>query len=232
MAVGPAAGLVLGAVDSVVNHVPVVLGEVGTARAERGGWSQAAEFASLVLDAGWAWAATAVLAGWLVSRPDGIGRRERPAREIGPGNSPPAKTAVGTDPPAHSILRAAAAGGLALVFATSAYYGVDLLFDGGVWWGPTTRFWLIGGVLFGAPLGAAGVLIRRPGPVGVIAGLLVPGGAALQMVLLPPPAESRMAEPVRLTIWIAAAVFVVARFVRRDEPTAVRTARGPSADGQ
>jgi hypothetical protein len=44
--VGPAAGMSSGLVDSVVNHVPMVLGEFGTARAERGGWSQAAEFAS------------------------------------------------------------------------------------------------------------------------------------------------------------------------------------------
>ena len=34
----------LGVADSAVNHVPVTLGEVGTARAERGSWSQAAEF--------------------------------------------------------------------------------------------------------------------------------------------------------------------------------------------
>jgi hypothetical protein len=52
--IGPAAGVLLGVVDSVVHHVPVMLGEVGTARAERGSWSQAAEFASLILDAGWA----------------------------------------------------------------------------------------------------------------------------------------------------------------------------------
>jgi hypothetical protein len=55
--------MALGFVDSVVNHVPMLLGEVGTARAERGGWSQVAEFSSLILDAGWAWAAAAVLVG-------------------------------------------------------------------------------------------------------------------------------------------------------------------------
>jgi len=104
---GPAVGVALGAVDSIVNHVPVLLGEVATARAERGGWSQAAEFASLILDAGWAWAATAVLVGWLVSRD---------AR------------------PAAGMLRGALAGGFTLVFATSAYYGVDVVFDGGAWW--------------------------------------------------------------------------------------------------
>jgi hypothetical protein len=66
--VGPVVGMLLGVVDSVVNHVPAMLGEVGTARAERGGWSQAAVSASLIMDAGWAWAATAVQAGWWVSR--------------------------------------------------------------------------------------------------------------------------------------------------------------------
>ena len=49
--IGLIAGVLVGIVDSVVNHVPVVLGEVGIARAERGGCSQAAEFASLILDA-------------------------------------------------------------------------------------------------------------------------------------------------------------------------------------
>jgi hypothetical protein len=185
--------MVLGVVDSVVNHVPVVLGEGGTARAERGGWSQAAEFGSLILDAGWAWAAAAVLAGWLVSR------HVRPV---------------------FGMLRSALAGGLTLVCATSAYYGADLLFDGGAWWGTTTRYWLIGSVLLGPPLGVAGALIRRPGPTGVVAAFVVPVGAALQMVLLPPPPESRMADPVRLSIWVVAAVtaVLVVRGIRRGGP--------------
>jgi hypothetical protein len=185
--VGATAGTVLGAVDSIVNHVPAMLGEIGTARAERGGWSQAAEFASLILDAGWAWAATAVLVGRLVSRP---GR------------------------PVPDLLRSALAGGLALVCATAAYYAVDLLFDGDVWWSGTTRYWLIGSVLLGPPLGAAGALTRSPGPAGIVAALVVPVGAALQMVILPPPAESRMAVPVQVVVWFAAAlavVFVVGR---------------------
>ena len=179
LVIGVTAGTALGVVDSVVNHVPVVLGEVGTARAERSGWSQCAEFANLIFDAGWAWAAVAVLAGWLASRHAGE---------------------------ASGSARAALAGGLALVCATTAYYGVDLLFDGGSWWGWVTRYWLIGSVLLGPPLGAVGALIRRPGPVGTLAALVVPVGAALQMALFPPPPDSRMALPVRLSIWIAAAV--------------------------
>jgi hypothetical protein len=169
-------GLVLGAVDSVVNHVPVMLGEVGTARADRSGWSQVAEFASLFLDVGWLWAATAVLVGWLVSRPG------RPA-----------------------LLRGSLGGALVLLCATAAYYATDLLFDGGVWWDTATRFWLIGSVLLGLPLGAAGALIRRPGAAGTTAALVVPAGAALQMVLIPPPQDSLMAVPVQVTVWLAAA---------------------------
>ncbi len=179
---GPLMGLALGAIDSIVNHVPVWLGEVGTARAERGGWSQAAEFASLILDAGWAWAAVAVLAGWL------SGRDSRPAT---------------------GMLRGAVAGGLALVFATAAYYGADAVIDGDVWWGMATQYWLIGSVLLGPALGAAGALTRPPCLAGILAALLVPAGAALQMVILPPPTESLMAQPVRLTVWISAVVSTV-----------------------
>ncbi|WP_229397778.1 hypothetical protein [Micromonospora okii] len=178
MAVGAGAGMVLGAVDSVVNHVPVWLGEVGTARAERGGWSQLAEFASLVLDAGWAWAATAVLVGWLVSR------HPRPAARM---------------------LRGAVGGCLALLTATTAYYGVDAIFDGSAWWYEAVRYWLVGSVLLGPALGMVGALIRHPGPAGTIAALVAPVGAALQMAVLPPPPESLMAQPVRLTVWVAAA---------------------------
>ena len=122
--------------------------------------------------------AVAVLSGWLVSRY------------------------------AQGPARAALANGLALVCATTAYYGVDLLFDRGSWWGWVTRYWLIGSVLLGPPLGAAGAVLRRRGPVGMLAALLVPVGAAMQMLLYPPPPESLMALSVRLTVWIAAAVAV------------------------
>ncbi|WP_203791593.1 DUF6518 family protein [Paractinoplanes rishiriensis] len=177
-----------------------MLGEIGTASAERGGWSQAAEFAGLILDAGWAWAATAVLAGWWVSRH---------AR------------------PAAGMLHGALAGGLALGFATTAYYGAELLFNGSAWWGVETRFWLIASVLLGPPLGVAGAAIRLPGPAGVVAALVVPAGGALQMAVLPPPAASLMAEPVRWSTWIvavAAAGFVARGFLGRD---AVASPAGP-----
>ncbi|MGK5682883.1 DUF6518 family protein [Actinoplanes sp. URMC 104] len=175
------AGMLVGSVDSVVNHVPVFLGEVSDARAERGSWSQVAEFASLILDAGWAWAALAVLTGWLASR---------------------------NVRPVAGSARAAVAGGLSLMCATAAYYGTDLLFDGGTWWGWVTRYWLIGSVVLGPPLGVAGALIRRGGAVGAVAACVVPVGAALQMVLLPPTPESRMAEPVQWSVWFAAVITI------------------------
>jgi hypothetical protein len=180
--VGPVVGMLLGVADSVVNHVPVMLGEVDIASAERGCCSQAAEFAGLILDAGWAWAATAVLAGWWVSR------HVRPAA---------------------GILRGALTGGLALGFATTSYYGADVLFDGSAWWGVASRFWLIASVLIGPPLGVVGAAIGLPGPVGVVAALVVPAGAALQMAVLPPRTAGLMAEPVQWSIWIAAAIATV-----------------------
>ncbi|GIE99505.1 hypothetical protein Ari01nite_69700 [Paractinoplanes rishiriensis] len=185
--IGPVAGLAWGAVDSVVNHVPEFLGEIATPRAERSGWAQASEFASLILDAGWAWAALAVLSGWLVCRSPGSG---------------------------SDIARGAVAGWLALVFATSAYYFFDSIFDNDTWWGIATRYWLIGSSLFGPPLGAVGALIRRPGRVGMLAGMVVPVGAALQMLVRPPASNSLMAVPVRSTVLLGAAI-AAAMVVRR-----------------
>ncbi|WP_433833289.1 DUF6518 family protein [Actinoplanes sp. CA-015351] len=203
--VGPAVGLLLGALDAVVNHVPVVLGEGGTASAERGGWSHAAEFAGLILDAGWAWAATAVLAGWWVSRH--------------------ARLAAGR-------WRGALAGGLALGFATTSYYGADLLLDGTAWSGVAPRFWLIASVVLGPPLGVVGASIGLHRPAGVVAALVVPAGAALQTAVLPPPAASVMAEPVRWSVWIAAiaaAVFVTGR--SRSRSAVASRPTGPGSRG-
>jgi hypothetical protein len=179
VAAGPVAGLAWGAVDSVVNHVPVWMGEVGIARAERSGWAQTSEFASLILDAGWAWAALAVLAGWLGTRQATGGR---------------------------SLFRGAVSGLSALLCATAAYYGLDAVIDHDTWWGVATEYWMIGSVLFGPVLGIVGALTRRRGWLGLLAGLVVPVGALLQLVVLPPTPDSLMADPVRLTVLIAAVV--------------------------
>ena len=54
------------------------------------------------------------------------------------------------------VLGLALAGCLVLVCATTAYYGTDLLFDGGPWWDLVTRYWLIVSLLFGPPLRRGG----------------------------------------------------------------------------
>ena len=182
------AGAALAAAAAAVNHVPLALDEVGAARADRGGWSQAAEFASLILDSGWAWAALAVAAGWLVSA----------------GLRPTVGAAVG-----------AAGGAVALIAATLVYYLAEWLFvDQPLSWGFVTRYWFTASVVLGLPLGAVGATIRRRGLIGVLAALVVPVGAALNMVVLPPPAESLMATPVRLTVWACAAAAAVIVLVR------------------
>src|SRR5688500_18257820 len=94
LSAGP--GALLAVAAALANHVPLLRDEVGLARADRSGWSQAAEFASLMLDSGWAWAAVAVLAGWLVTA----------------DRHPSAATAVA----------GAAAGCVALFTATLCYY--------------------------------------------------------------------------------------------------------------
>ncbi|MET8233053.1 hypothetical protein ABZS77_20525 [Micromonospora sp. NPDC005298] len=183
MAASLAVGAAMGAAAAVVNSVPLLLGEGGRARADRGAWSQTAEFASLILDSGWAWATMAVAVGWLVSR----GLR-----------------------PVVGVLAGALAGCVALIDATVVYEVVPMLFPfhQGFGWGQMP-FWLVASVVLGLPLGAVGAIIRRPGPVGILATLVAPVGAALNMVVLPPPAESPVADSVMLTVWGAAATATV-----------------------
>jgi hypothetical protein len=126
------------------------------------------------------------------------------------------------------VAAGAFAGGLALVFATTVYYSVDVVFDGGTWWGMATRHWLIGGMCLGPALGVAGALIRRSGLIGTLAVLLVPAGAPLQTVLMPPPPESRMAAPVRFTVWVATAVATVLIAKRIGRRGAAVSPAGPS----
>lgn len=183
MATAAVVGVALGAGAAVVNNVPIFLGEVGEARADRSGWSQAAETASLILDSGWAWAALGVAAGWLVSK--------------------------GLRLPTPGLLVGALAGCVALLAATFVYTGLETLFqdvDLGV---QTMLFWLALSMLLGMPLGAVGAAIRSPGWVGVVAALVVPLGAALGVVVDPPAVESPAAVAVRFAVWAAAAVAVV-----------------------
>ncbi|MGW6982457.1 hypothetical protein ACWGE1_23960 [Streptomyces sp. NPDC054932] len=84
--------------------------------------------------------------------------------------------------------RGALAGASALIAATAAYYVMDAF----VLDEPLAAFrsdlvlWWTASVLFGTVLGVVGAAIRRPGPIGLLAALTVPVGAALQMILLPP----------------------------------------------
>jgi hypothetical protein len=179
-------GLTLGVSSAVVNSVPHFLHEVAEARADRSVWSQTAEFASLMLDSGWAWAALAVIVGWQVS--------------------------TGISSIAGALL-AASAGCVALIFATVAYNSMEWLFQGGVAWG-AAQFWLAGCLILGPPLGAVGFAVRRAGAVGVVAALVVPVGAAVNMVVMPPPPDSAVAEYVRLAVWVGAAAAVAAILAR------------------
>ncbi|WP_432564985.1 hypothetical protein [Kineococcus sp. SYSU DK003] len=146
-------------------------------------------FAGVVLNAGFAWAGLAVAAGAVVRTP---------------------RLAV-------------VAGGLAATVGLSAFYVVDALVrdvpvssagDGAV-------FWFAAGLLLCPALGFAGSQIRRPGVRGLLPGvrgllaaLVVPVGAAVEVVVLPPGPD-----PVRWTVGSAAvlAVAAVLRAHRRRE---------------
>jgi hypothetical protein len=194
-------GLALGAGAGFADSVPLMLNEVGKARADRSGWSQASEFVSLILDSGWAWAATAVLVGWLVAGP----------RRHHQGTSTGAATPGGTSRP----IVGAAAGFVALSIATVAFYAVQAPFadDADGWW-YQAQFWLVRALVLGMPLGAVGVLVRRGGIAGALAALIVPAGAVLNLIVLPLPDESRMAVPAKVTIWSGAVLGVVLIVVR------------------
>jgi hypothetical protein len=56
------------------------------------------------------------------------------------------------------------------------------------YWGPAS-------VLLGPVLGAVGATIRQPGVVGLLASLVVPAGAVLQIVLMPPGGSGPLVRP-------------------------------------
>lgn len=173
-------GAALGASTAVVNNVPIFLGEVAYARADRSGWAQAAEFVSLILDSGWAWAATAITVGWQVSK----------VRRPEPGT-----------------FTAALGGAFTLVAATTVYDLLEASFQGfAAGWDQVRVYWLWGSLLLGPALGVVGALIRHPGMAGVLAALVVPVGATINMIMLPPPPESPVARAVVWTVWGAAIV--------------------------
>ena len=111
--------------------------------------------------------------------------------------------------------RGAVAGVLALLAATTAYFGMDsLLLEGSpegtfadYWY--EMRFWWLASVVLGPALGVVGASIGRPGVIGLLAGLTVPVGATVQMIWLTgsPPLEVDPAmDWARMIVWVAAAV--------------------------
>ncbi|GII52165.1 hypothetical protein Pth03_05540 [Planotetraspora thailandica] len=185
-----AVGAGFGAATSLVNAVSHNSADLESSAYTTSGWS-AAEIVSVLLDSGWAWAGLAVAAGWLLTRAEGS-RRAAPAQ-------------------------GAAAGVLALLAATAAYSVADTIRSGGPWYESQQPVWWVAGVIFGAPLGAVGACVRRPGAIGLFARLTVPVGAAVQMVVLPP-GRNEVVETIGKTIvWTGAAAsigFVVVRFLQ------------------
>jgi hypothetical protein len=187
-----ALGTAFGATTSVVNNVPAMLGEVGQAHSDDSAATWTAVFLSLILDSGWAWAALGFVLGWLTGTPARL---------------------------ANAAVIGAIVGAAGLSTATVSYYVTDLLFGIDDW--PAVGYWLIRAVVLGPPLGVAGALARRPGLTGLLAGLTVPVGAALSLLLFPlgsgRPGESSAVVYAELSVWATAAAGAAAvtlRFVR------------------
>lgn len=187
MVVALVLGSAFGAATSVMNEVASPMGAVGS-RIAGTVWASVAEIATLLLDAGWAWAALAVIAGALT--------RDRVA--------------------------GAAAGALALIGATVTYYVSDSMLreEPLALYGPELLRWSIAGVILGLALGAVGASIKDAGVIGLLAGLTVPVGAAVQMIVLPPHSGAAVVNPAATwaqgIVFAAAAVavaVVTARFV-------------------
>ncbi|MFD1210425.1 hypothetical protein ACFQ36_00005, partial [Arthrobacter sp. GCM10027362] len=112
------------------------------------------------------------------------------------------------------------AGVLALAAATTAYYGMDAFLRqaafAGFW--HELRFWWAACTVLGLVLGAVGSRIGRPRLTGLLAGLTVPVGAAVEAALLPHYPEGSAAgaavEWARLFIWAAAGTAAAAVLVR------------------
>jgi hypothetical protein len=104
------------------------------------------------------------------------------------------------------------AGVVALAAAVTAYYGLDSVLRGEpfAWYQAEMLRWWVASLVIGLALGTVGAMVRRPGVVGLVAGLTVPVGAALQMVVLPPGLDGYTDNPeavwARLIVWVAAAL--------------------------
>lgn len=124
--------------------------------------------------------------------------------------------------------RGAAAGASALLVATATYYLTGCLLEGAspAWYSGEIRYWSYVSAVCGAALGVVGASTRRPGATGLLSGLIVPLGAAVQMAVLPPSAGAPIVTPAMMwapfIVWTAAAAaigLVVARFVQTRRTT-------------
>ncbi|MFF0748292.1 hypothetical protein [Streptomyces sp. NPDC004267] len=134
---------------------------------------------------------------------------------------------------AGALRRGAVAGVAALGAACAAYYVTDGVVRDEPFgtYGGELLFWWAGSVLAGSVLGAVGAAARRPGAAGLLAGLVVPAGAAVQMAVLPPgtTTEAWAGTLARGITWAGAAalaLWLVVRFVRQPRPAAVSARPG------
>lgn len=183
-------GAAFGAVDSAVN----ALSSPAAGPGEDAAWTSIARVLGFLLDAGWAWAALAVAAGWR----------------------------------AGGRTRGAVAGAAALLAATTAYYLMDscLRDEPFTWYLSELGYWWLASLVLGSALGWVGAHIGRPGVVGLVAGLVVPVGAAVQMAVLAPGLDGLVVHPearwARSIVWVGAAftaALVVVRSARVQRAT-------------
>ena len=140
-----------------------------------------------------------------------------------------AGVAVAAGALARGRLLGAGAGVLALLAMTTAYYGTDSVLRGEPFamYLAELQLWAVAALLLGSVLGVVGASIRRSGVVGLLAGLTVPVGAALEMLWLPrwpagPTAPAALDE-IRIAVLTGAvltASAVITSHVRRREPVA------------
>ncbi|MDH6699884.1 hypothetical protein [Streptomyces sp. MAA16] len=186
VAAAAASGAVFGAATSLANALSSPYSRLGAPLTGTVP-GRTAKVLSLLLDAGWSWAALAVLAGAVAGAGAaaglGVAGSVRGAgaglRAAGSAGGTVTGAGLGT----AGLVRGAAAGVVSLAVASTAYYAMDtVVFDGGT----DTLLWVVVSVPFGSVLGAIGAAARRPGAVGLLAALTVPAGAAAQMLLIPP----------------------------------------------
>ena len=186
-----ALGVGFGATNSLVNAISNHYADLESRIATTSG-AKPLEIVATLLDSGWAWAGFAVAVGWLVAR--GGGRT--------------------------LLAQAALAGAVALLAATAAYSVVDTIRGGGPlssWYESEPIVWWFASVVFGAPLGAVGACIPRPGVIGLVARLTVPVGAAVQMIVLAPGRNAVITSIGQTVVWTASAVsiaFILTRFLQ------------------